>query len=251
MMTPDTALDALTAAADPVNAAKAAAYHKTPRVYLGLTVPQIETFVADWRAATDLPGRLTLARALWDSNMHEARVAAAKLLTQARIRPDDAIWELICDWVPAFDAWAIADHAAKAGDRRLQADPTRLDRVEAWVTHPNLWSRRAALVMTLPWTRQNHPTAQDRAIRDRVLDWAATLTGDRDWFIQKAIATWVRELSKHDPDRATRFLIEHGPYLKAFARNEAAQYLPDFLSENILGGVKNDVTSGAESPPKS
>ena len=33
---------------------------------------------------------------------------------------------------------------------------------------------------------------------------------DRDWFIQKAIAWWVRELSKHDPDRARAFLAAHG-----------------------------------------
>jgi hypothetical protein len=41
-----------------------------------------------------------------------------------------------------------------------------------------MWTRRAALVITLPWTRQNHPKAADLAIRDRVLGWAASYVDD-------------------------------------------------------------------------
>ncbi len=48
---------------------------------------------------------------------------------------------------------------------------------------------------------------------------------DRAWFIQKAIAWWVRDLSKHDPERARAFLDTHGPNLKPFARKEAGKYL--------------------------
>ena len=44
------------------------------------------------------------------------------------------------------------------------------------------------LVITLPWTRQNHPKPADLAIRDRVLGWAASYVDDPEWFIQKAIA---------------------------------------------------------------
>jgi len=222
-----TALPRLEALADPARAAEAAAYHKAPRRYLGVPVPQVEELVAEWRAEASLDDRVALAAALWDSDIHEARVAAAKLLTQARIRPDDAVWALVQSWVPQFDAWALADHACKAIDRRLVADPARLDAVEGWVSHPNMWTRRAALVATLPWTKANHPSPADLAIRDRVLGWAATLAPDRDWFIQKAIAWWLRDLSKHDPDRTRAFLAGHGPTLKPFARIEAARHLPE------------------------
>ena len=51
------------------------------------------------------------------------------------------------------------------------------------------------------------------------------MADDREWFIQKAIAWWLRELSKHDPDRARAFLAAHGDRLKPFARKEAAKYL--------------------------
>ena len=125
-----------------------------------------------------------------------------------------------------FDAWAIADHASIAGQKRLVADPSRLDEVEGWTCSDHLWTRRAALVMTLPWTRLVHPKPADLAVRERVLGWAAGYVPDRDWFIQKAIAWWLRDLSRRDPDRVRAFLAEHGDAMKPFARREASKLLP-------------------------
>jgi len=223
MMTP---LDELMALADPARAAQALACHKVPRVYLGVPVPQVSDLADGWRAALSLDDRLALARDLWATDIHEARVAAAKLLEQARIRPDDRAWALIQSWVPEFDGWALADHVAVSGQKRLVADPARIDTAEGWITSPHMWTRRAALVMTLPWTRQNHPKPADLAIRDRVLGWCADMADDRDRFIQKAIAWWLRDLSKHDPARTAAFLHAHGARLKPFARTAASLHLP-------------------------
>ena len=224
-MTAAEAIAALEALADPQKAADMAAYHKAPRRYLGVAVPQITDLASVWRAEMDVPQRVALADALWQTDIHEARVAAAKLLTQARIKADGPVWQLIAAWVPNFDAFAIADYACDAGQRRLLADPSRLNEVEAWTRAENLWTRRAALVITLPWTKQNFPKPEDLAIRDRVLGWCAALADDRDWFIQNAIAWWLRDLSKHDSARTKTFLETHGRRLKPFARQEAAKYL--------------------------
>jgi 3-methyladenine DNA glycosylase AlkD len=215
----------LEALANPSRATEMLAYHKVPRRYLGIPVPDIEALTDQWRADLSLDDRIALASSLWDTDIHEARVAAAKLLTQARIRPDEAAWALIQSWVPTFDAWAIADHASIAGQKRLVADPARLDTVEGWTRSPHLWTRRAALVMTLPWTKQNHPKPAEEAARDRILGWCASYADDRDWFIQKAVAWWVRDLSRHDAPRASAFLDTHGSRLKPFARTEAGRHL--------------------------
>ena len=226
-MEAEAALTALNARADAENAAAQAAYHKAARVYLGLRNPEIDALVKDWRAALggDLEKRVALADALWGSDIHDARVAAAKLLTQARIRDDAPVWRLIASWVPAFDAWAVADHAASAGARRLSADPSRLDEVESWTTHENFWVRRAAMVFTLPWSKGRHLSPDDQARRERVLGWAAGYVDDREWFIQKSIGWWLRSLSKHDPARVAAFLEEYGERMKPFARREASKYL--------------------------
>jgi 3-methyladenine DNA glycosylase AlkD len=224
-METDVHLAQLQALANPVKAAEMAAYHKADRPYLGVSNPDIDDLADAWRAELSLDDRLALADRLWQTNIHEARIAAAKLLTQARIRPDQSAWELIVSWVPDFDAWAIADHASIAGQKRLVADPARIDTVEGWIVSPHMWTRRAALVMTLPWTKQNFPKEQDLAIRTRILGWCARLAPDRDWFIQKAVAWWLRDLSKHDAAATRDFLAAHGEVLKPFARKEAARHL--------------------------
>jgi 3-methyladenine DNA glycosylase AlkD len=221
----EAAVARLEALADATKAAEMVAYHKVARRYLGVSVPQVEELVAEWRADLTLEDRLALAAGLWDSDIHEARVAAAKLLTQARIRPDQAVWDLICGWVQGFDGWAVADHATIAGQKRLVADPARIEAVGEWVHSPNMWTRRAALVITLPYAKMNFPKDQDLAIRERALGWAADYVTDRDWFIQKAVAWWVRDLSKHDATRARVFVEGPGAGLKSFARKEAARFL--------------------------
>lgn len=223
-MTPQDAISAL--GGDAQKATEMAAYHKVDRPYLGVANPVIDALTKEWRKELTLEDRLSLCSGLWDTNVHEARVAAAKLLTQARIRPDDtAAWDLIVSWVPSFDAWAIADHACMAGQKRVVWDPKRLDTVERWITSDHMWTRRAALVITLPWTKQNNPKPEELEARDRVLGWAASYVDDHEWFIQKAIAWWLRELSKHDPERVKVFLSRHGDAMKPFARKEAARKL--------------------------
>ena len=225
-MTPEAAIAELEAAAQPGKAAEMAAYHKADRPYLGVANPDIDAACKGWRAALSLEDRVALAAGLWESNIHEGRSAAAKLLTQARLRPDDGpAWDLIKSWVPTFDAWAVADHAAIAGQKRLVWDPARIEDVEPWTRSEHMWTRRAALVMTLPWTKQNHPKPAELAVRDRVLGWAAAYVDDPEWFIQKAVAWWLRELSKHDPERVRGFLDTYGARMKAFARREAGKKL--------------------------
>lgn len=157
-MTPEAAVDALRAHADADRAAQMRAYHKTDRPYLGLSNEITGALATDWRKGCDPDDLITLAKGLWDSNIFEARVAAGKLFIQARMRPDDeAAWDCITGWLHEFDSWAIADAVAQGGQKRLMQDPTRLDEVETWVRSDHLWTRRAALVFCLPFTKSRHP----------------------------------------------------------------------------------------------
>lgn len=220
-------LEDIQAHADQERATGLAAYHKVDRPYLGVANPVLNDLTKGWRRALEVDKRVAVADGLWQTNIHEARVAAAKLLTQARIRPDDGVWQLLVSWLPDFDAWAIADHACMAMQKRLVADSTRLDQVETWTLSDHMWTRRAALVATLPWTKQNHPKPAELQARDRILGWAAGYVPDQQWFMQKAIAWWLRDLSKHDADRVRIFLAAHGADMKPFARKEAGRLLPE------------------------
>ena len=225
-MTLDDALAALRALAEPGRAEGMAAYHRQSREVIGIPNPALNESTTEWRRTLPVPERVTLADALWQTNIFEARIAAAKLLTQARIRPDEATWSLIKSWAHDLDSWAIADHAMIAAQKRLAADPSRLDEVDPWTTSENLWTRRAALVATLPFAKKSHPNAAEAQARARVLGWAATYVTDPEWFIQKAVAWWLRDLSKHDAEATRIFLEGPGQHLKPFARREAAKHLP-------------------------
>ena len=82
-----------------------------------------------------------------------------------------------------------------------------------------------------PWSRpfpgRGSPTRAPtkRAARERILGWAEALVPDRDWFIQKAVAWWLRSLSIHDPARVRAFVDGPGRALKPFARREALRRL--------------------------
>lgn len=224
-MTVDEALAALKSHSEPGRSEGMAAYHKVPRTYLGVRNPAIDELAKAWRQDLSIEARVALADGLWSTDIFEARIAAAKLLTQARIRPDEAVWALIASWVPQFDSWAISDTALGAGERRLVADPRRIEEVETWTTAQSHWTRRAAMVITLPYTKQNHPKPEELAIRQRVLGWAAGYVHDPDWFIQKSVAWWLRDLSKHDQDAVRAFMAENGKVMKPFARKEAEKHL--------------------------
>ena len=232
--------------ADPAAVEKMQAYHKVDRPYLGIANPQINDLTKAWRAELSLTDRIALADAMWQKDIFEARVAAAKLLTQARLRPDDEpAWQLIQSWVPDFDSWAIADHACMAAQKRLLADPQRLDVVETWTQSGELWSKRAALVATLPWTKQNNPKPEELDARERILGWAAGYLPVKNGILQKAIAWWVRDVSRHDPVRAAAFIEDNRATLKPYAIKEAARHMPDFPLE---AAVTADVTAEDEAP---
>ena len=113
------------------------------------------------------------------------------------------------------------------GQKRLVADLTRLDKVETWTRSDHMWARCAALFFTLSWAKMNTLKPNQMDHRERILGCAACYVPDRDWFIQKAIAWWLRDLSKRAPDRVIAFLDAHGAGMKAFAGLEAGKYLKD------------------------
>ena len=222
MTTPDTALADLHALSNPKETAGIAKKHKINRAYLGITNPELDGAYKAWRADTNIEQRLDIASHLWNSNIHEARIAAVKLLTQARINPDDAVWDVLVSYLPDVDTLAISDQLSAAIARRIEARPKRLDMLDTWAISENKWTRRAVLTATLPWAKYSNPKPDDLIVQDRVLGWIELFAPEHEPIIQKAIALWLRSLSKHNKIKVKDFLEEHGAKLKAFALKEAS-----------------------------
>jgi 3-methyladenine DNA glycosylase AlkD len=209
---------ALRAFADTDRGAQEKRYQKSSWEHWGVAVPKMDAAIRATVADLGQAESLALAERLWREPVWDLRIVAARILARKAVAASADIWAFVVQRMADLDGWAVADNLAVVGGRCLLADPARLDEVERWVVSPHLWTRRAALVFTLPWTKE----ARDPA---RMLGWAARLATDRQWFIQKAIGWWLRELSKRDPARVRRFLVEDGAPLMAVARREAMKYL--------------------------
>ncbi len=190
---------------------------KSSRPHWGLSAPKIDAAIRELQPLPEKQ-RLAIARALWREEVFDLRIAAARLAARLPASLDAEIWAFLSERMGELDGWAVADNFADAGGPRLIARPGRLDEVEAWVESPHLWTRRASLVFTLDWMRAGLSP-------ERMLGWAARLVADREWFIQKAIGWWLRELGKRDAGQVRAWLAAHGGGLKAFARREAEKYL--------------------------
>ncbi len=209
---------ALHALADPERAAQEKRYQKSSWEHWGVALPKMDAAIRATVADLGQRASLDLAERLWREPVWDLRIVAGRILARKAIAPDADVWAFVTRRMGDLDGWAVADALASVGGRCLIADPARLDVVEGWAASPHLWTRRAVLVFTLPWTKDGRDP-------ERMLGWAARLAADRQWFIQKAIGWWLRELSKRDPQRVRRFLDEQGAPLTAVARREATRYL--------------------------
>jgi len=199
-------------------AEKEKSYQKSAWEHWGVSLPRMDVAIRE--TVKDMPARelLALSRRLWREPVWDLKMVAARLLARDTILPTEQVWRFVCARMPTLDGWAVADNLSSVGSRCLLADARRLDTVETWIRSSHLWTRRAALVFTLPWTKDGRDP-------EKMLGWAWELAEDPEWFIQKAIGWWLRELSKHDPARVRRFLGDRGNVLKGVALREASKYL--------------------------
>ena len=211
-------LQALRARGSRERAEREKAYQKSRWEQWGVPLPGMDAAIRETLGDLAQDQALALCRRLWREPVWDLKVVSARILARKAIAPDAEVWGFVTERLGDLDGWAVADNLADVASRCLVADPARLDAVEAFVESPHLWTRRAALVFTLPW-------AKEKRDPERMLGWAARLDEDRQWFIQKAVGWWLRELSKRDPKRVRRFLDEHRAKLSGVARREATKYL--------------------------
>ena len=107
-MTLDEALDALKERVQAGRAEGMAKYHKAPREYLGIANPDLNEVTKEWRKALTVETRVRLAGELWQTDIFEARLAAAKLgrqISTAGPSPITPAWQGKNDWSPIRRDW--------------------------------------------------------------------------------------------------------------------------------------------------
>ncbi len=208
-------------------AIKSKLYHKSQREHFGLTAPVCEKFTLALVKTMKDHELIPFARALWDTNLFDVMLCAAKIVCLPRVKPSKELWDTLLHFLKSVDGWALEDCLCHAAWKCILADASLLNELEEWTQDSNFWIRRAALVYTLPFAKSGRDP-------ERSLKWASRYASDPQWFIQKAIGWWLRDLGKHNPDRVILFLERHWDQLKGVARKEATRKLEVNWQEKIL-----------------
>jgi len=225
-MTRDQVLSALRAAADPARAEGLSKHHRTASMVMGTGNAVLADLGAQIRANLDVAARVALARELWATQIHEARIVATQALKQARLRPDDDAWAAMVDWVAEVDCAPVADHLIRAGQKRVLADPTRLDTVAEWAAGEALWPRVIALGLGQAWTGMKFPKDADLTHRARVVEMTIAALPDHRRPVQGAVTDVLTDLAKVDPDTVRDILSTHGDAMAGAVRKSLLRALP-------------------------
>lgn len=193
-------------------------YHKSSREHWGVSVPVCDKLTRTLCKGVGDKELIIQAKDLWETNLFDPMVCAAKILSFPRLKPSKELWETIRNFLQQVDGWALEDHLAHVAWKCILADRSLLDELEEWTRHSNFWMRRAALVYTLPFAKPGQNP-------ERMLGWASMYVPDPEWFIQKSIGWWLRVLGEHNPERVVVFLDSHWKNLKSVARKEATRKL--------------------------
>ncbi len=193
-------------------------YHKSTREHWGVSAPLYDRTIREVTADYSEAQLLKLAQDLWKTDQFDAMICATRILCLPAVKPGKKLWQTINRFLKDVDGWALQDNMAKAAWKCILADEKLLDELQDWTKHKNFWMRRAAMVYTLPYAKAGRNP-------ERMLKWAGQYADDEEWFIQKSIGWWLRDLGAHNPKRVLKFLKAHNHKLKYVAKHEATRKL--------------------------
>lgn len=211
-------ISALKKVRDPKRALWDAGYHKSTREHWGIKVPDLEPIVKEAVKKLDESQLLILVQELWNTGIFDLMISAARILADTKVSGSKEVWTLVKSFMKDVDGWALEDTLARAAWKCIDENPRLLDELDKWSTHKNFWMRRAVLIFTLPFAKPGKDPK-------RMLGWAAQYANDREWFIQKAIGWWLRDLGAHNPERVIQFLNDHWDKLQYVAKKESTRKL--------------------------
>ncbi len=200
---------ALRRAAKPGTWDKLQAYLGSPVPALGLTTPQMREIHRAFAkehpglTAADVNG---LAAAMWDSQTVEEKFFAIGLLDRNRDVLDERSWALADSWVDAATGWALSDGLASGPISFLvRSKPPRFAEILKWTKAENYWRRRASTYALNEFVRAGELDKPFRLLE--------RLLYDEEFWVQRAVGTWLRECWKKDAKRTEAFLVKHSPGL--------------------------------------
>ena len=115
---------------------------------------------------------------------------------------NEASWRLLDRFVDDSVGWGLCDGLGSGPiSKMVRAKPARFRELMAWTKSPNPWRRRVAL-----YALRDFVYAKEF---DKPFQLLERLVYDEEFWVQRAVGTWLRECWKRDPRRTEAFLQKH------------------------------------------
>src|SRR2546426_510421 len=135
-------------------------------------------------------------------------------------------WWLADRWVDAATGWGLSDGLASgpiAG--MLYAKPSRFRDTLRWTRAKNIWRRRASTYALHRFVRAGE--------LDRPFQVLEKLLYDEEFWVQRAVGTWLRECWKQDRRRTEAFLRKHARGLPRIVVSVATERAPKSFRDEL------------------
>jgi 3-methyladenine DNA glycosylase AlkD len=199
-------------------------------VFIGVRVPQTRLVCREFK---DMP--LLEIQKLFDSPVHEHRLAAVILLSDQYKKADDAgrdaIFNLYLKNVYAgrINNWDIVDCSAEfvIGPHLQNTDRKLLFEL---AKSPDIWQRRVSILSAFWYVRHN-----DYATTLRLTE---ILLHDKQDLIQKAVGWQLREVGKRDRALLLNFLDQHAATMPRTALRYSIEHLTPEQKAHYMEAAK-------------
>lgn len=166
----------------PENAAGMARFGIKTKTAFGVSAPEIK------KLAKEIGKNHDLARELWATGVHEARIAAYLI-----DNPEEVTGEQMESWANDFDNWAICDGAC---GHLFCRTAFAYEKAFAWSEREEEFVKRAGIVL-IAWLAVHDKKAEDACIAQFLPVLEKHSTDERN-FIKKAVNWSLRQIGKRN-----------------------------------------------------
>lgn len=224
-------LDQIKRHADPQHQARMRTTAPTALKVYGVRVPYLREIACAWQRAHKQIARedlVALVEALWNGESREERVLAIHLPEYYQDWVPDLTRAHFERWRRGLDNWETADGLGWMLALWLSGDPdNRLDYLRDLIADEDAWSRRVALVATIPINRGR----SGFTIPDLTLQLVDRVKEERHPMITKAVSWVLRDMIKHHREQVIAYLEENR----------------DVLASHVVREVDNRLRTGLKS----
>jgi 3-methyladenine DNA glycosylase AlkD len=189
---------------------------RTQLVVHGVRMPNLRRIARDWKKEhkeIDRGELMLLVEALWQAESQEQRVLALELLRAYPGQVESLLWDHFERWRGLVDNWGLTDGLGSCIlGPWIIADPgSRLGHLRDLIADTDHWSRRLALVATVPINRGH----AGMTIPELTLELIDRVKHERDPMITKAVSWALREMTKTHPDQVAGYVKQNRGLLAA------------------------------------